>query len=99
MVGRACGSRSPAAYGTQCVVCRRELALSALLLSPRTTGNLMLTIDGSFGEGGGQILRSALALSLVTGRPFRLENIRPRRKKPGLVAQHLTAVRAAAAIG
>ncbi len=59
----------------------------------------MLTIDGSFGEGGGQILRSALALSLVTGRPFRLDNIRARRKKPGLMAQHLTAVRAAAAIG
>ena len=59
----------------------------------------MLTIDGSFGEGGGQILRSALALSLVTGRPFRLENIRARRQKPGLLAQHLTAVRAAAAIG
>ncbi len=59
----------------------------------------MLTIDGSFGEGGGQILRSSLALSLVTGQPFRLENIRARRKKPGLLAQHLTAVRAAATIG
>ncbi len=59
----------------------------------------MLTIDGSFGEGGGQILRSSLALSLVTGRPCRLENIRARRQKPGLLAQHLTAVRAAAAIG
>jgi len=59
----------------------------------------MLIIDGSQGEGGGQILRTALALSLVTGQPFRLENIRPRRQKPGLLAQHLTAVRAAAAIG
>ena len=59
----------------------------------------MLTIDGSQGEGGGQILRSALALSLVTGKPFRIENIRARRKKPGLMRQHLTAVNAAAEVG
>jgi RNA 3'-terminal phosphate cyclase (ATP) len=59
----------------------------------------MLVIDGSFGEGGGQILRSSLALSLVKGQSFRLENIRARRKKTGLLAQHLTAVQAAAAIG
>src|SRR4029450_5150929 len=58
----------------------------------------MLTIDGSAGEGGGQILRTSLALSLVTGRPFRIENIRARRRKPGLLRQHLTAVRAATAI-
>lgn len=59
----------------------------------------MITIDGSYGEGGGQILRSSLALSLVTGKPFRMERIRSRRKKPGLQAQHLTAVRAAAEVG
>jgi len=58
----------------------------------------MLTIDGSFGEGGGQILRTALALSLVTGKPFRIENIRARRKNPGLLRQHLTAVNAASEI-
>lgn len=58
-----------------------------------------LEIDGSLGEGGGQILRSSLALSLITGRSFRLRNIRARRAKPGLQPQHLTAVRAAAAIG
>ncbi len=58
----------------------------------------MLTIDGSFGEGGGQILRTALALSLVTARPFRIENIRAGRKNPGLLRQHLTAVNAAAEI-
>ena len=58
----------------------------------------MLTIDGSFGEGGGQILRSALALSIMTNTPFRLENIRSKRKKPGLMRQHLTAARAAAEI-
>jgi RNA 3'-terminal phosphate cyclase (ATP) len=56
-------------------------------------------IDGSVGEGGGQILRSALALSLVTGKPFRMERIRAGRKKPGLQRQHLTAVRAAAEVG
>lgn len=59
----------------------------------------MITIDGSQGEGGGQILRSALALSLVTGKPFRIGNIRARRKKPGLMRQHLTAVNAAAEVG
>lgn len=55
----------------------------------------MLTIDGSFGEGGGQILRSSLALSMMTGREFRIEKIRARRSKPGLRRQHLTAVNAA----
>jgi RNA 3'-terminal phosphate cyclase (ATP) len=59
----------------------------------------MLAIDGSMGEGGGQILRSALALSVITGTPFRISNIRANRKpKPGLRRQHVTAVRAAAAI-
>jgi RNA 3'-terminal phosphate cyclase (ATP) len=57
-----------------------------------------VAIDGSLGEGGGQILRTALALSLVTGRPFRIEGIRAGRKKPGLLRQHLTAVRAAAEV-
>ena len=55
----------------------------------------ILTIDGSYGEGGGQVLRSSLAMSLVTGRPFVIENIRAGRKKPGLMRQHLTAVNAA----
>jgi RNA 3'-terminal phosphate cyclase (ATP) len=59
----------------------------------------MVTIDGSQGEGGGQILRSALALSLVTGQPFRIMRIRAGRKKPGLMRQHLTAVEAAAQLG
>ena len=57
-----------------------------------------ITIDGSAGEGGGQILRTSLALSLVTGKPFRIERIRAGRKKPGMLRQHLTAVRAAAAV-
>lgn len=58
----------------------------------------MLTLDGAAGEGGGQILRTALALSIVTGTPFRMIDVRARRPKPGLQRQHLTAVRAAAAI-
>lgn len=58
----------------------------------------MLTIDGAEGEGGGQILRSALTLSMLTGEPFRIENIRAGRAKPGLLRQHLAAVRAAAQI-
>ena len=59
----------------------------------------MITIDGSFGEGGGQILRSALALSLVTGKPFEIGGIRSKRSKPGLMRQHLTAVCAALDVG
>ena len=59
----------------------------------------MLLLDGSHGEGGGQILRTALALSLVTGQPFRIEKIRAGREKPGLRAQHLAAVKAAATVG
>lgn len=59
----------------------------------------MILIDGSRGEGGGQVLRTALGLSLVTGTPFRITNIRAGRQKPGLLRQHLTAVRAATEIG
>jgi RNA 3'-terminal phosphate cyclase (ATP) len=59
----------------------------------------MITIDGSEGEGGGQVIRNALALSLVTGQPFRITDIRGKREKPGLMRQHLTAVEAACAIG
>jgi RNA 3'-terminal phosphate cyclase (ATP) len=59
----------------------------------------MIDIDGSFGEGGGQILRSSLALALLTGRGFRLRNIRARRSPPGLRPQHLMSVLAAAEVG
>jgi RNA 3'-terminal phosphate cyclase (ATP) len=59
----------------------------------------MILIDGSFGEGGGQILRTALGLSLFTGQPFRIDKIRAGRRNPGLLRQHLTAVKAAAKIG
>ncbi len=59
----------------------------------------LITLDGSQGEGGGQILRSALAMSVVSGRPFRITRIRARRPKPGLMRQHLACVEAAARIG
>ena len=58
----------------------------------------IISIDGSFGEGGGQILRSSLGLAMVTGQPFELNNIRAKRSRPGLLRQHLTAVNAAAEI-
>ena len=57
-----------------------------------------IEIDGSLGEGGGQIIRTSVSLSAITGRPVQIANIRARRSKPGLQAQHLTAVRAAAAL-
>jgi RNA 3'-terminal phosphate cyclase (ATP) len=56
----------------------------------------MLEIDGSFGEGGGQVVRTAVALSALTGTPVRIRKIRAGRPKPGLAAQHCTAVRAVA---
>ena len=57
-----------------------------------------LEIDGNYGEGGGQILRSGLSLSAILGQPIRIKNIRAGRKRPGLAAQHLTCVNAVAAI-
>ena len=59
----------------------------------------MIRIDGSMGEGGGQVLRTSLGLALVTGQPVRLEQIRAGRPRPGLMRQHLTAARAAAEVG
>lgn len=60
--------------------------------------NERMVIDGSYGEGGGQVLRTSLALAAITGRTVRIEHIRAGRKQPGLRPQHLTAVRAAAAV-
>ncbi len=58
----------------------------------------MLSLDGSFGEGGGQILRTALSLAALTGTPVRIERLRAGRPKPGLRPQHLTAVQALAQV-
>jgi RNA 3'-terminal phosphate cyclase (ATP) len=59
---------------------------------------MSIHLDGATGEGGGQILRTALALSMCTGRPFVMENIRARRAKPGLMRQHLACVQSAASV-
>lgn len=58
----------------------------------------MIEIDGSFGEGGGQILRTGVALSILTGRPVRFRQIRANRKPPGLKTQHQMSIQAAAAL-
>ena len=65
----------------------------------RAGTHTVLELDGAQGEGGGQVLRTALALSLCLQVPVRLFNIRARRRRPGLQRQHLAAVRAAAAVG
>lgn len=64
----------------------------------KTAYEAMLTIDGNMGEGGGQILRTALALSTVLGKPFQIVNLRAKRRRPGLQPQHLVCVQAAAEI-
>jgi RNA 3'-terminal phosphate cyclase (GTP) len=58
----------------------------------------MLKIDGSYGEGGGQLIRTAIAMSCITNKPIKIHNIRSGRSKPGLKAQHLTGINAAAHI-
>ena len=58
----------------------------------------LVEIDGSMGEGGGQVLRSSLSLSILTGKPFRITSIRANRDRPGLRPQHLMALRSAARI-
>lgn len=58
----------------------------------------MIELNGSMGEGGGQVLRTALTLSMITGQPFRIAQIRANRPKPGLMRQHLVAVQAAAEV-
>jgi RNA 3'-terminal phosphate cyclase (ATP) len=55
-------------------------------------------IDGSFGEGGGQILRTSLSLSCITGKSFQIKNIRAARRNPGLAKQHLSCIEAAGKI-
>lgn len=62
-------------------------------------GHDLVRIDGAYGEGGGQVLRTSLGLSVLTGRPFEISNIRAKRSKPGLRPQHLQCVLAAGQIG
>ncbi len=84
------------AFATGTAITQRTFNVSATTpnRSPR-----LVTLDGSEGEGGGQILRTALTLSLLTGIPFRIVKIRANRQKPGLRPQHLSAVQAATALG
>jgi RNA 3'-terminal phosphate cyclase (ATP) len=65
---------------------------------PNLTDSPWIEIDGCQGEGGGQMVRSSLTLSMVTGKPVRIVNIRAGRDKPGLMRQHLTCVQAAAEV-
>jgi RNA 3'-phosphate cyclase len=58
----------------------------------------MIEIDGSYGEGGGQLVRTAVALAAITGTPVRFRNVRAKRDKPGLAPQHLAAMRAVASL-
>jgi RNA 3'-terminal phosphate cyclase (ATP) len=58
----------------------------------------VLELDGSYGEGGGQLVRTAVALSAITGRAVAIRNVRANRDKPGLAPQHVAAVRAVAAL-
>lgn len=71
--------------------------MASTKFEPSLTDGFML-IDGSEGEGGGQILRSSMSLSVITGVPIKIVNIRAGRPKPGLAAQHLMSVRAAAQV-
>jgi RNA 3'-terminal phosphate cyclase (ATP) len=64
---------------------------------PMTTQET-IHIDGSYGEGGGQIIRTSVSLAALTGKAVEISNVRARRSRPGLQPQHLTAVRAAAAL-
>lgn len=75
-----------------------EVPSEIVVVLREASGRDPLVLDGSAGEGGGQLLRSSLTLSMTTGTPFVLEKIRAGRKKPGLMRQHLTCVKAAAAI-
>lgn len=86
----------PAQIGVAPHVTGTEVSTEIALVLHEATDEQPIVLDGSAGEGGGQILRTSLALSMATATPFVLENIRARRKKPGLKRQHLTSVHAAA---
>jgi len=81
------------------VVAAPHRAPRAALQEAQAVSSRIVTLDGSHGEGGGQILRTALTLSLLTGKPFRMTRIRANREKPGLRPQHLATVEAAAELG
>jgi RNA 3'-terminal phosphate cyclase (ATP) len=102
-LGRPCLARSPQArietrhadVEQKCVVAPEVSNPQSKIENPKSK----IDLDGSRGEGGGQILRTALTLSLLTGRPFRLVKIRANRPQPGLRPQHQKALEAATAVG
>ncbi|MBX3248110.1 MAG: RNA 3'-terminal phosphate cyclase [Myxococcales bacterium] len=89
---------TPSAQATAAAPTGREIAVRHEVVLRHPHRDAPLVIDGSAGEGGGQILRTSLTLSMLTGKPFVLEHIRGRRSRPGLLRQHLTCVNAAAAV-
>ena len=90
-----CASSPPTPLGDA----REEFKVIPSVSSSARGDRDRVVLDGSRGEGGGQILRTALTLSLLTGRPFRMVKIRANRDKPGLRPQHQKAVEAAAMLG
>jgi len=70
----------------------RYLFILNYLIDHMHSNDGFIRIDGSYGEGGGQILRTAVALSIITSKPIEVSNIRAKRPNPGLRAQHVTAV-------
>ena len=80
------------------ITAERAAADAERVLVNRQATQPVVDLDGAQGEGGGQILRTALALSMITGKPLVLNNIRAKRAKPGLMRQHLMCVQAAARI-
>jgi RNA 3'-terminal phosphate cyclase (ATP) len=96
--GAAAGVAVPSAPTSEPSIAEPKEIVSDLNVVLRTEEDGTLVIDGSAGEGGGQLLRTSLTLSMITGKPFILEKIRAGRKKPGLMRQHLTCVKAAAEI-
>jgi RNA 3'-terminal phosphate cyclase (ATP) len=81
-----------------CATCAYHIQAELRIIYDMPSDKFLVHIDGAMGEGGGQVLRSALALSIIRQQPFHIENIRANRSKPGLKAQHLKAIDAAAAI-
>jgi RNA 3'-terminal phosphate cyclase (ATP) len=95
-VSAACAGRQ--VHSKALPECRRRIRRFQTLFTGKNREHAVIELDGAMGEGGGQVLRSALTLAVLTGKPFRLVNIRATRPRPGLGYQHLAAVRAAAEI-
>ncbi len=91
-------ARVPQALETACLPLRCCAPIRTIMSKTEKENLPVIAIDGAFGEGGGQIIRTSVSLAAITGRAVEIVNIRARRSKPGLQAQHLTSVRAAGAL-